>query len=196
MSKISAQQVQELRNRTGASISHVKKALEEANGNEAEALKILKLQGQSLAEKKTSRETKAGVVTSYVHGNDRVGVLVALRCETDFVARNEEFKKLAHELALQIAATNPAYIKPEDIPEAVVAEDKAIFEEQAKGLGKPEKIMNQFIEGKIKSRFAEICLLNQAYIRNPDQTISELIKEYIAKLGENIEVAKFYRLEI
>jgi len=196
VSKINTDQIQNLRARTSASISHIRKALEEAAGNEEEALKILRKRGEALAEAKSLRETKAGIVVSYIHTNNRVGVLVALKCETDFVARNEEFNKLAHELALQVAAAKPKYVKKEDIPQEVLEEEKTIFKEEAANLGKSSDIAEKFIEGKLAKRFGEICLLDQPYIRAEDKTVEDLIKEYIAKLGENIEVAEFYRSEI
>jgi elongation factor Ts len=196
MDKISNEQIQKLRAKTGASITYIKKALEEAAGNEEEALKVLKKKGESIAEQKSARQTKSGIVSAYIHTNNKVGVLVALKSETDFVAKNEEFKKLAHELALQVAAANPKYLSPDDVPPEVIDEEKEIFREQAKTTGKSDDIIEKIIEGKMQSRFSEICLLNQPYIRDEDKTIESLIKEYVAKLGENIEVADFYRLEI
>jgi len=188
--------VKQLRDSSGASVMECRNALEGAKGDINKALEILKRKGQAAAEKKNSRETKAGLIESYVHSNAKIGVLLDLRCETDFVAKNSLFKELAHEIALQIAAMAPKYISETDIPEAVIKEEKEVYLDELKDAGKPEKIVNQIIEGKLKKRFSEICLLHQPYIKNQDQTIGELIKDYIAKIGENIKVERFVRFEI
>lgn len=174
-----------------------KKALVEAGGNEKKAIEILKKKGEKVAESKIlSRQIKAGIIAAYIHNNDQVGVLLELGCETDFVARNQEFKDLAHELCLQIAAMNPKYIKIEDVPRDILAEDRRIFKEQFAGSGKPEKIIDQIIEGKIRKQCEQVCLLTQPYIKEQDKTIADLIKQAIAKLGEKIEVRQFVRYEI
>jgi len=188
--------IKELREISGASVMECKNALEEAGGDLSRALEILKRKGQSIAAKKSERETKAGIIESYLHGNGRIGVLVELRCETDFVAKNPLFKEVAHELALQIAALAPLYISENDIPEQVLKEEKEIYREELKSSGKPQKIIDQIVEGKMKKRFSEICLIHQPSIKNQDETVNDLIKAYIAKLGENIKIQRFVRFEI
>jgi len=188
--------VKQLRDSSAASMMECQNALKETKGDINKALEILKRKGRVAAEKKNGRETSAGLIESYVHSNAKIGVLLDLRCETDFVAKNSLFKELAHEIALQIAAMAPQYISEMDIPEAVIKEEKEVYLDELKDAGKPEKIVNQIIEGKLKKRFSEICLLNQPYIKNQDQTIGELIKDYIAKIGENIKVVRFVRFEI
>lgn len=188
--------LKKLREISQASLGECQKALEEAGGDLPKALDILRKKGQIIAEKKSERETKSGLIEAYIHSNGRVGALLELRCETDFVAKNPLFKELAHDLALQITAMAPAYISEADIPEEVLKEEKEIYREELKSTGKPEKIIDQIIEGKLKKRFAEICLLHQPFIKNPDETIENLIKSYIAKLGENIKVERFARFEL
>jgi len=174
----------------------IKKALEEAGGDETKAIEVLRKKGQEKALKKTERTTQEGVVVSYIHSNSRVGAIVKLLCETDFVARNEEFKQLAQEIAMHITAMNPKYIKPEEVEEAVVSYEKEIWTEQLKNEGKPEKLISNILIGKEKKFREELALLSQPYIKNPDQTIEELIKEKIGKIGENIQVGEFRRLEL
>jgi len=188
--------IKELREITGASLADIKEAIEQSGYDKNKALQILKRKGALIAQKKSIRETKEGIIETYIHANRRIGVLVELRCETDFVAKNSEFLKLARELALQIAATKPRYLRPEDIPEEVKAEERKIFEEELEGTDKPVKIKNEIIEGKLQKRWSEICLLKQPYIRNEDITVEELITESIAKLGEKIEIGQFVRFEL
>ena len=188
--------LKKLRECSQASLGECQKALIEAGNDFNKALEILKKKGQLIAEKKKERETGAGLIEAYIHSNGRIGALVELRCETDFVAKNPLFKELAHDLALQVAAMAPAYISELDIPEEVLKEEKEIYREELKTTGKPEKIIEQIIEGKLKKRFSEICLLRQPFIKNPDETIESVIKNYIAKLGENIKVSRFVRFEI
>lgn len=173
-----------------------KKALEETEGNIEEAMSVLKARGKVIARKKSSRTAGEGIIESYIHHNRKVGVLLDLRCETDFVARSEEFKKLAYELALQIAAMNPKHVKPEEISEEILEHEKKIFREEFAGMGKPDNIIDQMVEGKMNKHFSEVCLLNQTYVQNSDQTVKELIEGFVAKLGENIEVSRFVRYEI
>lgn len=188
--------VKQLREMSGASVMECRNALEEAKGDLTKALEILKRKGQAIAAKKNERETRAGIIEAYIHTNAKIGVLLDLRCETDFVAKNQLFKELAHELALQIAAMAPQYISENDIPETVLDEEKAIYREELKNSGKPEKIIEQIIDGKLKKRFSEICLLDQPSIKNQDETVSDLIKNYIAKIGENIKAERFVRFDI
>ena len=190
------EQIKKLREKTGAGMVDIKKALEEAGGDETKAIEVLRKKGQEKALKKTERTTQEGVVVSYIHSNSRVGAIVKLLCETDFVARNEEFKQLAQEIAMHITAMNPKYIKPEEVEEAVVSYEKEIWTEQLKNEGKPEKLISNILIGKEKKFREELALLSQPYIKNPDQTIEELIKEKIGKIGENIQVGEFKRMEL
>lgn len=194
---IKAQQVQRLRQKTGSSMMECKKALVEAGGDEKKAIEILKKKGEKVAESKImNRQTKAGVIAAYIHNNNRVGVLLELGCETDFVARNQKFEDLAHELCLQVAAMNPKYIRIEDVPEEILVEDRRIFKEQFAGSGKPEKIIDQIVQGKIHKQCEEVCLLTQPFIKEQDKAVADLIKQAIAQLGEKIEVRQFVRYEI
>ena len=193
---ISIEQIQNLRVKTGSSILDCKKALEESNGDEKEAIDILKKRGRIIAEKKGVRATSAGIIDSYIHPNKRIGVLIELRCETDFVAKNSDFINLTHELAMHIAAMSPKYLKPEDIPQEILDEERNIFMAQVADINKPANIKEEMVDGKMKKRFSEICLFEQPFVKNPNQTTRELITEYIAKIGENIEVARFTRYEL
>jgi elongation factor Ts len=188
--------VKKLREATNASVIECKNALEESKGDMQKAAEILKRKGKSVADKKNTRETKFGIIEAYVHGNGRVGVLLDLRCETDFVAKNDLFKELAHEISLQIAAMAPQYVSASDIPEAMISEEKEAYRNELKDSGKPEDIVEQIIDGKLKKRYAEICLLSQPCIKDSEQTVDGLIRDYIAKIGENIQVARFARFEV
>ncbi len=188
--------IKKLREQTGAGMVDIKKALEEANGDEAKAIEIIRKRGQEKASKKSERSTQEGVVVSYIHSNSRVGAIVKLLCETDFVARNEEFKKLAEDIAMHITAMNPKYIKPEDVSQEIVDKEKEIWIEQLKNEGKPENLMANILAGKEKKFREELSLMKQAYVKNPEQTIDDLVKEKIGKIGENIQVGKFYRIEL
>lgn len=188
--------IKKLREQTGAGMVDIKKALEEASGDEAKAIEILRKRGQEKASKKSERSTQEGVVVSYIHSNSRVGAIVKLLCETDFVARNEEFKKLAEDIAMHITAMNPKYIKPEDVSSEIVDKEKEIWIEQLKNEGKPENLMSNILAGKEKKFREELSLMTQAYVKNPEQTIDDLVKEKIGKIGENIQVGKFYRIEL
>ncbi len=192
----SMEQVKALRERTGAGIVEVKKALDEANGDEAKAIEILRKSGQAKAVKKGERETKEGVVVSYIHSNNRVGALVQVFCETDFVARNEEFQELAKDIAMHITAAHPLYLKPEDVTEEDLAKEKEIWAEQLKSEGKPAEMLGRIIEGKEAKFRAENALLTQSFIKNPDLTIGDLITEKIHKIGENIQIGAFTRYEM
>ena len=188
--------IKELREITGASLADIKEAVEQSGYDKNKALQILKRKGLIIAQKKSTRETKEGIIEAYIHTNRRIGVLVELRCESDFVAKNSEFLRLARELALQIAATKPRYLQPEDIPKEVKIEERKIFEEELEGTNKAVKIKNEIIEGRLQKRWSEICLLKQPYIRNEDITVEELITEFIAKLSEKIEIGQFVRFEL
>ena len=188
--------IKKLREETAVSLQKCKEALEEAKGDIEEAKEILKRRGILDAAKKAGKETGSGIVEAYVHSNKRIGVLVKLACQTDFVARNELFQELAHNLAMHIAAMNPEYISENDIPEETISRLKEAYKEEFGKTEKPAEIVNQIIEGKIKKRFSEVSLLSQAYVKDPSTKVEDLIKTYISKLGENIVVLDFVRFEI
>ena len=185
---ISAQDVKNLRERTGASMMDCKKALVEAKGDETKAIEILRKMGQGIAQKKIQRIAKEGVVAAYIHSNNKLGVLLELKCETDFVAKNETFRKLAQDLAMQVAAQNPIYLKSSDVSEDFLEKEREIYIEQFKELKKPQKIIDETVKGKIEKYFEGACLLNQKFIKDPNKTVKGLLQEHIALLGENIEI--------
>jgi len=188
--------IKELRARTGAGISDCKKALEEANGDIEKAIDILRERGIAKAVKKSGRVTNEGLIAAYIHPGAQLGVLVEVNCETDFVARTDEFKKLADEIALQIAASSPDYVSREDVPQEVIEKEKEIYRKQLEDEGKPANVIDRIIEGKIETFFKEHCLLEQPYLRDESITIEDLIKEHIAKFGENITVRRFVRFKV
>ncbi len=190
------EKIKKLREKTGAGIVDIKKALSEADGNEEKAIEILRKKGLEKASKKADRGTQEGIVVSYIHSNGRVGAMVKLLCETDFVARNEEFKALATDIAMHITAMNPQYTRPEEVSEKLVAKEKEIWVEQLKNEKKPEQIIPGILEGKEKKFRAEVSLMTQSFVKNPEQTVEALINEKIAKIGENIQVGEFRRLEL
>ncbi|MBX0311981.1 MAG: translation elongation factor Ts [Sulfurihydrogenibium sp.] len=193
---VDAKLVKTLREMTGAGMLECKSALEEANGDLELAVEILRKKGVAKAAKKAGRETKEGLIHAYIHPGGRVGVLLELNCETDFVARNELFKELANEIALQIAAMKPQYVKREDVPREVVEKEGEIAREAAIAEGKPAHIAEKIAEGKLEKFYKEVCLYEQPYIKDDKKTVEELIKEYIAKIGENIQVRRFCRYEL
>lgn len=193
---ISAQVVKELRDQTGAGMMDCKKALVDSNGDIEKALEFLRKSGIAKAEKKGSREAKEGIVYSYIHHGGRLGVLVELNCETDFVARTDGFKDLAHNLALQIAATNPVAVSQKDVPEDLIVKEKEIYSSQAKESGKPENIIDKIVEGRVQKYFQEICLLEQPFIKDPDKHVGDLITEAVTILGENISVGRYIRFAL
>jgi elongation factor Ts len=193
---IDSKLVKELRDRTGAGIMDCKKALIEAQGDIEKAIEVLRKLGLAKAEKKLDREAKDGRVDAYIHHGAKLGVLIEVNCETDFVASTDEFKELVHNLALQVAATNPIAVKREDIPPEIIEREKRIYEEQARKEGKPEKVIEKIVQGRLEKFYQEVCLLEQPYIKDPNITVGELIKQYIAKLGENIVVKRFARFKI
>lgn len=189
--------ITQLREQTGVGIIECKNALEEAGGNLEKAIEILRKKGEIKAAKKIAeRVTKEGLIHAYIHSNGKVGVLLEVDCETDFVARNEEFKSLVHDLAMQIAATNPLYIKPEDVPASVIEKEKEMYLEEIRGQEKPPAVVEKIIEGKLEKYFEDVCLLKQPFIKDEDITVEELINQKIAKFGEKIEVRKFVRFQI
>ena len=193
---INIEQVKKLRQETDVSITECKKALEESNGDFEKAKEILRKWGKELAGKKSEREAKAGIIESYIHPNRKIGAMVKLLCETDFVAKSEDFRKLAHELCLQITAMNPLFLTEEDIPEKFLDGERKIYQEQLKDSGKPEKIIKDIVEGKLKKYKEEVSLVSQAWIKDETKTIKDLIDEYIARLGENIVVKEFVRYQL
>lgn len=188
-------EIKRLRELTGVGMTDAKQALDEANGDFDKALTAMRKKGLTKAEKRGEREARAGVISSYVHDN-RIGVLVEVNCETDFVARNDVFTGLVKDVAMHIAATAPLYVSADDIPEADREAAKAEFTEKVKAEGKPENMVPQIVEGMLKKHFAEKCLLEQPFVKNPDQTVTDYVKEHIAKLGENIVVRRFSRMAL
>lgn len=189
-------QLKQLREETSSPVKECLKALEESGGNLEKAKEILKKRGKIIAEKKAEREVKEGIVDSYLHPNKKVGVLLEIRCESDFVAKSQDFQNLSHEICLQIAAANPLFVSEKDIPKDFVEKEKKIYEEQAAESGKDKKILGQIIEGKWEKRKEEICLLEQPWIKDETKKIKDLLTESIAKLGENIVIRDFKRLSI
>ena len=195
MSSMSAL-VKELRGKTGSGILDCQNALKETNSDVEKAIDLLRQRGLAAAQKKVGRETKEGVISSYIHAGSKIGVLVEINCETDFVARNEEFQELVKDVALQIAAANPSYVNRERVPVEQVEREKAIYLAQAKELGKPEAAIDKIVHGKLEKFYQEHCLLEQSFIKDPNKTITEILTQKIAKLGENITIARFTRYQL
>jgi elongation factor Ts len=195
---ISANDVKELRERTGAGMMECKKCLQEAEGDMDKAMEILKQKGLAQAEKKAGRTAAEGVVTSYIHGNGKIGVLVEVNCETDFVGKNEDFQAFAKDIAMHVAASGPEYVRREDIPEERVEQEKADIKAQSEETvaGKPEHVVDQILEGKLNKNLSSITLLDQPFVKDPDKTVGEYTTEVVAKLGENIRVRRFARFEV
>jgi len=194
--EISAELLKELRERTGISIMECKKALEESGGDIEKAIEVLRKKGYARAKEKMDRETGEGLIYAYIHLDGKIGVLVEVNCETDFVARNEEFRELAKNIAMQIAAANPKYISTEDVPAEEVEKEKSIIREQLKESKKPAEIIEKIIQGKLSKFFEEVCLLEQPFIRDDKIKVREFIASHIAKFGENIRVRRFARFEL
>ena len=194
--EIAADLVKELRVKTGAGIMDCKEALKVSNGNFDKAVDFLREKGLSAATKKSSRATKDGLITSYIHMGGKVGVMIEVNCETDFVAKTENFKNLTRDLAMHVAAMNPLYVKPEDVPEATLQREKDIYRKQVIAEGKPEKIADKIVEGKLKKFYEEVCLYEQPFIKDNSLTIGQLIATRIAKIGEKISVARFVRFKV
>ncbi len=192
---ITAAMVKELRETTGAGMMDCKKALVEKDGNMEEAVKFLREKGIAKANKKMDRIAAEGIVASYIHGG-RIGVIVEINSETDFVAKNEEFQEFAKDVAMQVAAANPQYVKIEQVPQEAIEKEKEVLRNQALNEGKPEKIVEKMVEGRIAKYYKEVCLLEQSFIKDPDKTIDQLLKEKIAKIGENISIRRFARFEV
>lgn len=190
---ISANQVKELREKTGAGMLDCKKALAETSGDFEKAVEYLRKKGIASAAKKVGRATKEGAVQSYIHGEGRVGVLVEINCETDFVARTEQFKSFVRDIAMHIAAANPMYVKSDDVPAEVLSKEKEIAVAQMANSGKPAAVLEQIAQGKVKKYFEEACLMNQPYVKDPNKTVEGYLRETVANLGENITIKRFAR---
>ncbi len=188
--------IKELREQTGAGIMDCKEALTASDGVMDEARDFLRKKGLQAAAKRVARSTQEGVVGSYIHGGGRLGVLVEVNCETDFVARTEDFQDLVHDLAMQVAASNPWYLSREDVPAETVTKEQQIYEEQAKASGRPAQAVPKIVEGRLEKYFQEVCLLDQPFVKDPSMTVQELIKAKIAKMGENIIVRRFVRFQL
>jgi elongation factor Ts len=194
--EITAQMVKDLREKTGLGMMDCKKALTETKGNIDEAVDYLRKKGALKAAKREGRATSEGRIGSYIHMNGKIGVLLELNCESDFVAKTEEFAQLAKDLCMQVAASAPRWIAPEDVPEDVLNKEKEIYMQQAKEAGKPDKMLEKIAEGKLKKFYSEVCLMEQNFVKEPEKTVNDLIKEKIAKLGENITVGRFARFQL
>jgi elongation factor Ts len=187
--------VKDLREKTGVGMMDCKKALTETNGDMEKAIDYLREKGLAAAAKKAERIAAEGIVDSYIHANGRIGVLVEVNAETDFVARNQEFRDFVRDVAMQIAAANPQYISREEVPEDIISKEKEILKAQALNEGKPEKIIGKMVEGRIEKFYKEVCLLEQSWIKDPDKTINDLLVEKISAIGENINIRRFARFE-
>ncbi|UCD33035.1 MAG: translation elongation factor Ts [Desulfobacterales bacterium] len=196
MPTISAAMVKKLRDKTGAGIMDCKEALAECDGDENKAFDFLRTKGLATAAKRAGRAMSEGVVQSYIHSDSKLGVLVEINCETDFVAKNDDFKAFAKNIAMHIAATNPLGIRQEDVPEETINKEKEIYRSQVLEMGKPENIADKIVAGKLQKYVTDNCLIHQAYVRNPELTIEDLVNEMIAKIGENITIKRFVRFKI
>ncbi len=193
---ISAQQVKELRERTGAGFSDCRAALIEANGDIELAINVLRRKGQAAAEKKAQREATEGLIGSYIHAGGKIGVIVEVNCESDFVARTEDFQRLCHDLAMHVAALDPRFVRREEVTPEILEREREIYREQARASGKPEEVIEKIVAGKMEKFYEETCLYEQHFIKDESLTIRELINQMIAKLGEKIAVRRFVRLKV
>jgi elongation factor Ts len=196
MAKISAGMVKELREKTGAGMMDCKKALSEVNADMDKAVEFLRKKGLATAQKRAGRALNEGIIQSYIHMTGKLGVLVEVNCETDFVAKNEDFQEFAKNIAMHIAASNPLGISPEDVPEDLIDKEKEIYRAQALEMGKPENVVDKIVEGKLKKFYEESCLLDQPYVRDTNLSVADLLNELIAKIGENISIKRFIRYQI
>jgi elongation factor Ts len=194
--EITAAEVKALRERTGAGMMECKRALVEAKGDPAEAEVLLRKWGLASAGKKAGRATKQGLIGSYIHAGGQLGVLVEINCESDFVARTDDFKELVHDVAMHVAAADPRYLRREDVPADIVEKEKEIARGRAVMEGKPEKVLDRIVEGRIVKFYEEVCLLEQPFVKEATMTIEQLVKSKIAKLGENIGIARFVRFKV
>lgn len=196
MVQISAAMVKELREATGSGIMDCKRVLAEAEGDMEKSVDLLRKKGLAKAAKRAGRSTSEGVIYSYIHTGAKLGVLLEVNCESDFVAKTEDFQMFAKNIAMHIAAANPAGLNPEDVDPAVIEKEKEIFRAQMIEEGKPEKIIDKIVEGKVEKFYKDVCLMSQQYVRDPQQSISDLVKETISKIGENIQIKRFVRFQI
>ena len=196
MAEITASLIKDLRERTGAGMSDCKKALQETDADMEKAIDYLRKKGLAKAAKKAGREATEGLVVSYIHGGGKIGVLVEVNCETDFVARNDDFQSFAREVALQIAAMNPQYVRAEEVDQAAVAREREVLLAKAKESGKPEPVVQKMVEGQISKWMKEVCLLDQPWVKDDKKTIGDLTQDLVAKLGENIKIRRFVRFEL
>ena len=193
---VSAQLVKELRDRTGAGFAACRDALMEANGDMEQAINVLRKKGQAAAQKKAQRATSEGLVSSYIHAGGKIGVLVEINCESDFVARTEDFQKLSHDVAMHIAALDPRFLRREEVTQDVLDREREIYREQAKATGKPDAVIEKIVTGKMEKFYEENCLYEQHFIRDEGVTVKELVDQAIAKLGENISIRRFARFKV
>ncbi len=196
MANISAAMVKQLREKTGAGMMDCKNALSEVEGDVEKAIELLRKKGLATAQKRAGRALSEGMIQSYIHMTGKLGVLVEVNCETDFVAKNEDFQEFTKNIAMHIAATNPLGITPEDISQEIIEKEKEIYRAQALDMGKPENVVDKIVEGKLKKFYEESCLLNQPYVRDTDISITDLLNQMIAKIGENISIKRFVRYQI
>ena len=194
--KITSQMVKELRDKTNAGMMDCKKALGETDGDMEKAVDLLRQKGLAVAAKRADRATSEGVVESYIHAGGKLGVMVEVGCETDFVAKTDDFKAFARDVAMHVAAVNPVAVSREDVPAELIEREKAIYVKQAQDSGKPENIIEKIVTGKIEKYISEICLMEQKFVKNPDLTVQDLLNELIAKMGENISVKRFARFQV
>lgn len=193
---VSAADVKKLRDMTGAGMMDCKKALAETEGDFEKAVDHLRTKGLAKAAKKAGRETSEGIVYSYIHPGDRIGVMIEVNCETDFVARNESFRSFVRDLAMHVAAASPRWVGREDVVDSEIEHEKQIYRDQMKESGKPDNIIEKIVEGKMDKFYSEACLLEQGFIKDPDTTVSDLLQAKIAELGENMKIARFVRFEL
>jgi len=194
--KVTTLQIQELRQKTSAGMMDSKKALQQAKGDIEQAIKILREKGLADLRKKSARVTKEGVIDSYIHSNGKIGVLVEVNSETDFVAKNEKFKNFAHEIALQVAASDPTYVSKEDVPKEAKENEKEVYKKQAEKEGKPKEVLDKIAEGKLNKFYDQVVLLEQPYVKDPDMKIKDYLGSIAASLGENIRISRFVRLQL
>jgi len=196
MAEITAQLVKELRDKTGAGMMDCKKALGESDGDVEKAIKFLREQGIASASKKSGRATSEGLIFSYIHPGDKLGVLVEINCETDFVARTDDFKNFAKDIAMQIAAADPRVVDREEMTEEIIAAEREVYRNLALKEGKPEKIVDKIVDGKLEKFYSEACLMEQPFVKDSDRTIGDVVTDIIAKLGENVKIRRFVRFRL
>ncbi len=196
MPEVTVEMIKALRQKTNCGIMDCKRALVESSGDEAKAIELLRKQGLAKAVERRDKSASEGAIFSYIHHDGRIGVLLQLNCETDFVARTDEFKQLGHDLCMQVAASDPRYVSKADIPEDVLKSERGIYREQIAQMGKPENVIDRIVEGKLNSFYEQVCLLEQTFVREPNEKVSHMIDVLSSKLGEKIEVGRFARFEI